>query len=81
MQAFFGEEKGRNGFLLTEKLAPALRKEVEGLYCQIYQKTLCSAHIGKELAMGWILQMQGKSVNWAGFAAKTNLGQRRSFAR
>lgn len=82
VKSFFGdEEKGRNGFLLAKRLTPALRKEVEELYCKIYQKTICATHVGKELAMGWTLQTQGKSINWAGFAAETNLGQRKSFAR
>ena len=56
VESFFGEEKGRNGFLLAERLTPALRKEVEELYCQIYQKMVCAAHVGKEFAMGWTLQ-------------------------
>lgn len=81
VEALFGVEKGRNGFLLAEKLTPALRKEVESLYCQIYQRTQCPTHIGKELAMGWTLQTKGESINWAGFAAETNLGQRQSYAR
>jgi len=33
VEALFGAEKGRNGFVITERLTPALRKEVESLYC------------------------------------------------
>ena len=36
VEALFGEEKGRNGFLIAEKLTPTLCKEVESLYCQCY---------------------------------------------
>lgn len=80
VEALFGTDKGRNGFLISERLTPALQKEVESLYCRIYQKTQVSTHVGKELAMGWTLQTKGHDVNWAGFAAETNLGQRRQFA-
>jgi len=55
VEALFGEEKGQNGFLVTKRLTPALRKEVESLYYQIYQKTHASINVGKELAMGWTL--------------------------
>ena len=55
VEALFGEEKGRNGFLMVERLTPALWKEVESLYCQVYLKTQCPTHVGKELAMGWTL--------------------------
>jgi hypothetical protein len=81
VEALFGQEKGPNGFLLVERLPPSLRKEVESLYCQCYQKPHPSTHIGKELAMGWTLQSKGHQVNWVGFAAETNLDQRRSYAR
>jgi hypothetical protein len=81
VEALFGQEKDRNGFLLAERLPPSLRKEVESLYCQCYQKPHPTTHIGKELAMGWTLQSKGHQVNWAGFAAETNLDQRRSYAR
>jgi hypothetical protein len=81
VEALFGQEKGQNGFLLAERLPPSLRKEVESLYCQCYQKPHPSTHIGKELAMGWTLQSKGHQVNWAGFATETNLDQRRSYAR
>jgi hypothetical protein len=63
VEALFGQEKGRNGFLLAERLPPSLRKEVESLYCQCYQKPHPSIHIGKELAMGWTLQSKGHQVN------------------
>lgn len=81
VEALFGVEKRRNGFLVSEKLTPALRKEVESLYCQCYQKPHPSKHVGKELAMGWTLETKGVKINWAGFAAETNLGQRRHYAR
>ena len=31
--------------------------------------------------MGWTLQTKGEKINWAGFAAETNVGQRKSYAR
>lgn len=37
--------------------------------------------MGKELAMGWTLETKGVKINWVGFAAETNLGQRRHYAR
>jgi len=33
------------------------------------------------LAIGWTLQTQGHDINWADFAAETNVGQRKAFAR
>ena len=63
VEALFGEEKGKNGFLITKRLIPALWKDVEPLYCQVYHKTQCPTHVGKGLAMGWTLQTQGHSIN------------------
>jgi len=74
VQALFGEEKGRNGFLIAEKLMPTLHKEVESLYYQCYRKPYGSSHVDKKLAMVWILEAKRVKINWARFVAKTNLG-------
>ena len=78
----FEKEKSRNGFLLAEKLSTEMRKDAEKLYCLCYQRNHVPAHVAKEFAIGFVLdKVQHKGVNWAEFASKTNLAQRRSYCR
>lgn len=78
----FGQEKSKNGFALAEKLTATQRKEAENLYCLCYQKPFAPTHVAKEFAIGFVLdKVQHKKVNWAEFAAETNVGQRNSYTR
>ena len=63
VEAVFGQEKSRNGFLLAKKLTKDMRKTVERLYYACYQKHQAPAHVAKEFAIGTVLdKVQQKKV-------------------
>ena len=76
----FGPERGRNDYSLRLKLSDEDRRELESLYCAIYQKAFAPNHMAKELAIGWIFQhVRGEPIDWAQFAAETNQVQHANY--
>ena len=78
----FGQKKSKNGFAMAEKLTSTQQKEAKKLYCLCYQKAFASTHVAKEFAIEFVLdKVQHKKVNWANFAAETNVGQQNSYTQ